>query len=343
MKIYTIRDIAQLSGVSVTTVSRVLNHRPEVNEDTRQRVEKVMADCGFVGNANARGLKQTERNEVYIILRGHQNTFLNQLVERIHSYAADHDALYITVYIDESADEFRTAFRLCQERRPSAIVFVGSAVDKRAEVFREVEIPSIFVTVDTSGTLMKHASSVSIDDRSMGYAVMRYLLEAGHRRIAVLGGSRKGSDVFARRFRGCMDACGEFGLAFDPTWFLTTRFSMTDAMRAIETLYTRHPEMTALFCMSDTLAIGAIRWLTDQGVRVPQDVSVAGFDGLPVGNYLVPRLTTVEQPVDQLAEACVRVLTEMMTQGTSARHVTVPARLLVRESVLPLSNVLRTE
>ena len=104
MKIYTIKDIAQKAGVSVTTVSRVLNHRPDVNRETREKVERVMAACHFVGNANARGLKQTEGDLVAIIIRGHQNPFLNALAESILQQTKDCKATFLTEFIDEKAD-----------------------------------------------------------------------------------------------------------------------------------------------------------------------------------------------------------------------------------------------
>ncbi|MBQ8954415.1 MAG: LacI family DNA-binding transcriptional regulator [Clostridia bacterium] len=160
MKIYTIRDIAQKAGVSVTTVSRVLNDRPDVSRATQEKVRQVMAECHFVGNANARGLKQAESDLVAVIIRGRRNPFLNELAEIILQCAHDSKAAFITEFIDERADEFYHALKLIGERRITGIIFVGSRIDGRCEVLRDVNIPMVFATVSTQNTAMARASSV---------------------------------------------------------------------------------------------------------------------------------------------------------------------------------------
>ena len=194
MKIYTIKDIAQKAGVSVTTVSRVLNHRPDVNRETREKVERVMAACHFVGNANARGLKQTEGDLVAIIIRGHQNPFLNALAESILQHTKDCRAAFLTEFIDEKADEFQTALRLLHERRVNGFIFVGSRIDQRAHELSGLDLPMVFTTVSAQQAGLPSAASVAIDDRAMGRLATQVLLERGHRKIAVFGASRTGSD-----------------------------------------------------------------------------------------------------------------------------------------------------
>ena len=163
MKIYTIRDIAKLAGVSVTTVSRVLNQRPDVSRETQEKVRRVMAECHFVGNANARGLKQADSDLVIIIIRGRRNPFLNALAEcMIQCHPAGKTA-FVPEYIDEQADEFHHALTLMHERRVSGVIFVGSRIDERCAVLKDVTIPMVFATVSTLGTPMERASSVAID------------------------------------------------------------------------------------------------------------------------------------------------------------------------------------
>lgn len=147
MKIYTIRDIAKLAGVSVTTVSRVLNHRPDVNAATREKVERVMAECNFVGNANARSLKQLDGDVAALILRGRSNPFLSQLAEIMLQFAAETGVSFFLETIDEKDDEFQTALRLTHEKRARGFIFVGSRLDSRTQVLRGVEAPLVFATV----------------------------------------------------------------------------------------------------------------------------------------------------------------------------------------------------
>ena len=333
MKIYTIRDIAQMAGVSVTTVSRVLNDRPDVSKATQEKVRQVMEACHFVGNANARGLKQAESDLVAVIIRGRRNPFLNELAETMLQCARDSRAAFIVEHIDERADEFRQARKLISERRITGIVFVGSRIDARCEALKDVGIPMLFTTVSTEGTGMAHASSVCIDDRRMAREGINALLDRGHERIVVFGGAREGDDSLALRAQGVKEALEARGYALEGDRYVETRLTLADSHAAALDYFRRHPEADAAFCMSDTAAMGVIRALHDLGRRVPEDVSVLGIDGVDMDEYLTPRLSTIAQPVQELARQSVEVLRDMIERGAPARHVTVNAELILRESV----------
>ena len=333
MKIYTIKDIAQKAGVSVTTVSRVLNHRPDVNQATREKVEKVMAECYFVGNANARGLKQVDGELVAIIIRGHQNPFLNALAEAILQRTKDIQAAFLTEYIDEKADEFQTALRLLHEKRVTGFIFVGSRPDERIQAISSLDLPMVFTTVNAAHTKLPRAASVSIDDRTMAREAAAVLLSRGHTKIAVFGASRADGDSLSQRYKGVKDAFQAADLTFDESRYVETRFSLKGAYDCAKTFFAEKADTTAVFAMSDTVAMGVIRALQDMGKRVPEDVSVFGFDGTETGKYFIPRLSTVEQPVAELAEQSVLVLTDMLEHQAPPRHVVVEATLRLRESV----------
>lgn len=333
MKIYTIKDIARKAGVSVTTVSRVLNKRPDVNQATREKVERVMAECRFVGNANARGLKQPGEDLIAIILRGRDNPFLASLAEALLQHTQGLNAAFLTEYVDEEADEFQTAVRLSHEKRVKGFIFVGGRIDERASVLEDMDAPMVFTTISAERTGFFRAASVSIDDRAMGRQAMETLLEAGHTRIAIFGGIRQGDDGFAKRYEGAMDALQAANIPFDEERFVQTRFSMSGAYETARAFFALKPDTTAVFAMSDTVAMGVIRALTDMGRRVPEDVSIVGFDGIEMGKFFIPRLTTVEQPVDDIARESVQVLMDMLERGEPPRHIVIQAKLQKRESV----------
>lgn len=332
MEIYTIRDIARKAGVSVTTVSRVLNDKPDVSRATQEKVRRVMAECHFVGNANARGLKQTDSEMAAIIVRGRQNPFLSGLAEEMLQSARERGAAFMTEYIDEQADEFLHALRLTHSRRISGLIFLGSRIDDRSRVLDGVNIPMVFATVSAEGTQMARASSVSMDDREMARQAGRALLQWG-KRLAVFGADRRAKDNLALRFLGIEDALREKGMAFEESRYVETRFTLSDAHAAALSHFEKFPDTDAAFCMSDTVALGVIRALMDLGKTVPGDVSVMGVDGIEMGEYTVPRLSTIEQPRDEIARKSVQVLLDMLHDGAPARHVTVPGTLRLRESV----------
>lgn len=333
MKIYTIRDVAQLAGVSVTTVSRVLNHRPDVNAATREKVERVMVECNFVGNANARSLKQLDGDVAALILRGRSNPFLSGLAETMLQFAREADVSFLMESIDEKDDEFQTALRLMHEKRARGFIFIGSRLDARLEVLRGQDVPMVFATVNAVNAGLPRAASVSIDDRRMGREAMEMLIRAGHTKIAIFGGSRNQGDGLADRYIGAREACEQAGVPFDETRYVETRFSLEDAYNAARNFFATRSDTTAVFAMSDMVAMGVIRALRDINRRVPEDVSVVGFDGVEMGKYFIPSLSTIVQPQEEIARQSVDVLLDMMEKDGSARHLTVTAAPLLRESI----------
>ena len=323
-----------MAGVSVTTVSRVLNNRPDVNIATREKVEQIIRDCHFVGNTNARGLKQG--NEVIgVVIRGRSNPFLSSLAESILERADNVPDSFVTEYIDERADEFSTALRMTRQNHVKGLIFVGSLIDERVGAIRGLDVPMVFTTVNAESACLPHASSVSIDDRHMGRLVAEELLNCGHRSIAVFGSNPVAGDSLAMRFQGFCDAFTDRGLSYDRTLYRETRFSFEAGYNAARAFFAERPDATALFAMSDTVAVGAIRALRDLGKSVPEDISVIGFDGVDIGRFTLPRLTTVEQPVEEIARRSVNLLLDMMEKEAAPRHILVEASFRRRESVAP--------
>lgn len=332
MKVNTIRDIARLAGVSVTTVSRVLNHRPDVNPETRRRVEQIIDENHFVGNSNARGLKQNN-DVVAMVVRGRSNPFLSSLAESILDKASSLPDNFITEYIDEKDDEFLTAYKLTLQNSVKGLIFVGSLIDDRVSAIRNLDIPVVFTTVNAETASLRFASSVSVDDRKMGRMIGDELLRLGHRRIAVFGSNPVAGDSLAMRFQGFCDAFADHGLVYNREDYRESRFSYDAGYETARDFFSDHMDVTALFAMSDTVAVGAIRALRDLGRSVPEDISVVGFDGIDISRYTVPRLTTVEQPVDEIARRSVNLLLDMIENNASPRHVLVNAEFRRRESV----------
>lgn len=332
MKAYTIRDIARLAGVSVTTVSRVLNHRPDVNPETRRQVEKIIQENNFVGNSNARGLKQNSEI-IAMVVRGRSNPFLSSLAEAILKQAPTLQNAFVTEYIDEQDDEFLATLRMTRQNTVRGLIFVGSLIDARVQAIRDIDIPVVFTTVNAKSAALHRASSVAVDDRRMGRQIGEELLSLGHRNIAVFGSNPVAGDSLAMRFHGFCEAYAARNLTYQQEYYRETRFSYEAGYEIARVFFTNHPEVTALFAMSDTVAVGAIRALRDLEKDVPGDVSVVGFDGIDISRYTVPRLTTVEQPVDEIASRSVALLIDMMDRDALPRHVLVDAEFRKRESL----------
>ena len=329
----TIKDISALTGYSVGTVSRVLNDQPNVSEKARRAILDVVNAAGFQLNENAKQLKQQRATSILVIAKGTSNELFGRLIERLQARLADQPYPLIVDYLDEDENEVLRALRLCREKKPVGVVFLGGNLEHFRQGFSGIGLPCVLITGDASQLALEHLSSITTDDRKAGYMAIRHLADLGHRKIAVIGGSREVSDIARLRNEGCLDACREFGIAYDPEQdYCTGRFSYADGYQAVKTLLERGRSFSAIFAMADVMAIGAVRALLDNGLRVPDDVSVIGMDGLAIGDFTVPTLTTVRQSVEDLADRSVQILLQQIRGNTQTCHETIPPVVEQKES-----------
>lgn len=333
----TIKDLAAQTGYSVGTVSRVLNNQPHVSEQAREAILKAAAESGFQLNINAKQLKQQHSTSILVICKGNANELFDALLVSIQAKVAQTNYPLIVDYIDESENEVRRAVQLCLEKKPLGILFLGGNQEHFLADFRHIKLPCVLVTNSSANLPFPNLSSVCVDDIQAANMAISRLAELGHKKIVVLGGHRRYSDTTMLRYQGCLDAFQAHGIRFDSERdYETARFNYRDSYRAAKTLLARNSDFTALFAMSDVMALGAIRALADEGKRVPEDVSVIGFDGLTIGDYTLPRLSTVVQPVEALATQSLELLRHCIEDGTTARHEVIPVQVLLKESVRPL-------
>ena len=331
----TIKDIARLSGVGVTTVSRVLNDHPDVSEETRRRVLAVVAEQGFQPNTNARHLKQQTSASIAIIVKGTMNMLFAELMERCQQLLQDAGQNAAVYYLDEDANEVVYAVQLCRERKPLGILFLGGDLEFFQAEFGHITVPCVLLTNSARELDFPNLSSLTTDDEEAAYRVVRYLADQGHRDIGLLGGNWSCTQISYRRVLGGQRAFDELSLPFDARRCEPCRYSFSDAYDTTKRLLGRCPELTALFCVSDVMALGAIRAIHDLGRRVPRDISVVGYDGIPLSRFSVPRLTTVRQDTQQLARQGVDLLLRNLQRPRPPVHGVVPFELIAGESVSP--------
>lgn len=331
----TIRDIARLSGCGVATVSRVLNGRPGVSQQTRQRVLAVVAEQGFEPNDNAKRLKYPEGTGVAILVKGTRNQLFPPILERAQGLLMQRGCEAAVYYLEEEADEVAFAARLCRERRPQGILFLGGDPAFFQRGFARVEVPSVLLTAGAEGLGFSNLSSLTTDDRGAAEAVVRALAGRGHRAIGLLGGGPGCGWGAALRLEGARRALEALGLPWEQARWEGCRHDMAAGYEAAGRLLSRCPEVTALFALSDVAAVGAIRALADRGMEVPEDLSVVGFDGIPLGNFFLPRLATVRQDAGVLAQRGVALLLERLERPVEGVHQVVPFQLVEGESLAP--------
>ncbi len=330
----TIKDIARLSGYGVATVSRVLNDHPDVSEQTRRKVLAVVEEQGFQPNNNAKHLKQQASTSIAIIVKGTMNLLFADLVERLQALLRDAGQDAAVYYLDEDANEVAYALQLCRERKPMGILFLGGDLELFQAGFAPIAVPCVLLTNTARELDFHNLSSFTTDDAAAAEQVVELLAGQGHRHIGLLGGNWSCSQISSRRLTGCRNACARLGIPFDvDRQCEPCRYSMPEAYAATRVLLERCPELTAIFAVSDVMALGAIRALSDMGKRVPGDISVVGYDGIVTGQYSLPRLTTVRQDTQRLAQRGVDALLQGIQRRSPPVHELVPFQLVQGESV----------
>ena len=334
----TIKDIAKESGYAVGTVSRVLNNHPDVSEKARKTIMAVVEKHHFKLNSNAKHLKQQASSGIAIIVKGSQNMLFASIVERLQRLISEKKYASFIYYIGEEEHEVERAERVCLERHPLGILFLGSDLEFFKERFDRLEIPCVLVTNSAAELGFDNLSSVSTDDEAGAQAAVTHLLKLGHRNIGILGGYMEKSHAAHTRYKGCEKAFAEQGIKLEPgRQYRSAFFSMEEGYHAMEQLFEQMPDLTAVFAMADVLAVGAIRAIRDRGLRVPEDVSVMGFDGIELGNYLSPRLTTVRQARERIADRSLEILLSDIAGERPAVHELLPFDIVEGESAAKIA------
>ena len=330
----TIKDIARESGYSISTVSRVLNHRSDVSPDAKKKIEETVRKFNFVPNNNAKHLKQNNSKAIGVLVKGTSNMLFASIVEEIQRMIEKTEYTLVVSYIDEDADEVEQAVLLCRERKPLGLLFLGGNPEHFEQGFEEVDVPCVLVTNRANTTKFENLSSVATDDIAGARCAVDAVFEAGHKKIGILGGNLEKSHTSRQRFNGCKKSFEAHSQEMNADLcYEKSRFSFDSAYRAMGRLVEKYPDLTAVFAMSDVTAIGAIRALRDRGYRVPEDISVIGFDGIALADYYNPKLTTIKQQYQILATRSVEILFGQIELKMDPVHELVPFELVNGESI----------
>ena len=330
----TIKDIAKEAGYSVGTVSRVLNGSENVSEAAKTAVMAVVERHQFQPNNNARLLKQQSSQGIAIIIKGTQNMLFAALLEQLQALIEKHGYASMMFYIEEDDNEVQVACQICQERRPLGILFLGTNREYFRESFHRITVPCVMVTSSAEGLEADNLSWITTNDKEAAKVAVEHLFLLGHKNIGMLGGNVEKSYTSLCRFMGAKEAFEEHGAAFDEErQYVSAYFSISAGYHAMEKLLEKMPEVTAVFAMADVMAIGAIRAIHDRGMRVPEDISVIGFDGIDIGRYMMPRLTTIRQHREAIANRSVEVLLGCIEGQMKKVHEVEAFHLVPGESV----------
>ena len=333
----TIVDIARESGYSVSTVSRVLNNRRDVSPAAKEKIMQIVNAYNFVPNDNAKNLKQVISKSIIVMVKGTSNMLFANIIEEIQSVVDSSDYTAAVYYLDEDEDEIDKALRLCRERKPLGILFLGGNPESSDNEFKDINVPCVMVTNRADEVGYPNLSSVATDDAKAAEKAVDLLIENGHSKIAEIGGDLAISQTAIHRHRGCVKSFEKHGMTMNDAYYEKARFSFDSAYRAMTRLLEKDIEITAVFAMSDVMAIGAIRAIRDKGLSVPEDISIIGFDGTMLADYYNPKIVSVRQGYKQMAVRSVEILFNMIDLNKTATHELIPFTITEGESIKKLN------
>ncbi len=328
----TIKQVAGLSGVSIKTVSRVINGGEAVSAETLRRVTDAIGRLNYRPNALARGLVTRRSRSIGLVIADIVNPFFPPLVRGVEDTAAAQGYNVILCDTDEHAERERAAVSLLLEKQVDGLILCASRLP--ASFLREVADSGVLMVLVNRALHHARTASVMVDAAEGGRRATAHLLDLGHRRIGYLSGPPSSSSN-AGRLRGYTRALEARGIPFSQELVAGGAASIDAGRKATEALMAigRRPP-TALFAFDDLMAVGALEELRRQGRRVPQDVAVVGFDDIEMAAFVDPPLTTVAQPKADMGRLAAARLLEMIegTPATGPRVVTLTPELVVRRS-----------
>lgn len=334
----TIKDIARICGVGVTTVSRAMNNHPDINEETKQMIMNVIRENHYVPNNSARNLKRSASRTIAVLIKGITNPFFNPMLQVFERETRKRKYSYILQRVEENQDEVDVAVELEKEKRLRGIIFLGGYFSHAKEKLDQLTVPFVLSTIGMTNTAdWSRYSSVSVDDFQESYKMVDYLCRLGHRKIAILAASLEDESIGKLRYQGYCSALEDHNIPYNPKLVRCMKeeiesYTMANGYAVTQELLAAGEDFTAIYAISDSLAVGACRAIVEAGKRIPDDYSVAGFDGLDISYYYNPSITTIRQPVEQIAAETIRILFDLIGKGTAETHRVFPAELLVRES-----------
>lgn len=333
----TLKDIARMAGVSVSTVSRVLSDRDTkaASRETREKIWKIIRETGYIPNSNAQQLRGNapqihsdgqKRYFAFIYARSQDNKdmFFSELASAIEYEAYKHNLLLKYSFYSRDLDN-ASFLSAVSSSEISGIVVLGRFSEERMNAIAEAQKNVVYVGLNRSTS--KH-DTVYCDGYQAGMLAMETLLANGHREIAYLGERNK-----ENRYLGYCNALKAQNLPVDPQRIVETEQSLDGGYRAAQMLIRREVGFSAVFCANDATAIGAVKALQEQGIRVPEDVSVIGIDDIEMTRYFTPMLTTVHIPISELGKQAAKILIDRIQWGhTLPVKIELPFSLARRDS-----------
>ena len=330
-----IRDIARLAGVGVSTVSRVINDHPDVKDETREKILKIIKESNYIPNNSARILKKNNTNNIGVLVKGLFNPFFAEMINIIGNRINEAGYTMILQQNDYATeDDVDNLIAFVKEKRLQGIICLGgNFLNINDESFQFLDIPVVLTSVNTLSKESKSKfSSIGIDNVLAAKASIQYLIDKGHRNIGILLGEKNDVGISGLRLEGYKKALEENNIPYSEENVFIGDYDYSGAYRVTKEIINNRKDITAIFSISDIMAVGAAKSVIDQGLQVGEDISIMGFDGMDISKYYNPGITTVKQPKKNMANNSIDLLLALLAKKEDHKHIIFETKIIERES-----------
>ncbi|WCL53478.1 LacI family DNA-binding transcriptional regulator [Gimibacter soli] len=333
----TIRDVASLAGVSRATVTRALQEPDKVSPARLSRVKEAIRVLGYRPNMLSQTFRKNQARTIVVLAPNLANPFFSKVIAGIVAAADERDFRVLVGATDGSVSKEFDFVRMVESRLADGIIQMNPfTLSERNAVLPHQHVPAVSV----AGVPGTPYSCVRIDNRAAAKECILHLAASGHQKIGIVTGPTHNSNTMVR-LEGVKAGLEEAGLSYNPNLVREGDFRMLSGLQATESLMQDGPDPkpTAIFCMNDEMALGAIRALHTLNLRVPEDVSIVGFDSLDFSAFFMPPLTTVEQPGYDMGVSSANILADIIegvSAGQESHDVVLPYRFIIRQSTAPV-------
>ena len=330
-----IKDIARLAGVGVSTVSRVINDHPDVKDETREKILKIIKESNYIPNNSARILKKNNTNNIGVLVKGVFNPFFAEMINIIGNRINEAGYTMILQQNDYATeDDVDNLIAFVKEKRLQGIICLGgNFLNINDESFQFLDIPVVLTSVNTLSKESKSKfSSIGIDNVLAAKASIQYLIDKGHRNIGILLGEKNDVGISGLRLEGYKKALEENNIPYSEENVFIGDYDYSGAYRVTKEIINNRKDITAIFSISDIMAVGAAKSVIDQGLQVGEDISIMGFDGMDISKYYNPGITTVKQPKKNMANNSIDLLLALLAKKEEHKHIIFETKIIERES-----------
>lgn len=327
----TIQDVAKAAGVSVATVSRVLNNHPSVSEKTREKVQRTIDQLNYQPNLLGRNLRRSETKMILVLLQNIANPFYSKIVKGMEDVGYKNGYHIMICNTDSDPIKENAYLKLLKNRLVDGVVFMAPVIsdEELTEISKNYCVVQCCEYKEFAGV-----SSVSIDNEAAAYKATQHLISQGHRRIGLINGN-SGIISESQREKGYKRALQEAGIEIDSQLIMYDSYGYRGGQRAAKYFLSIDKRPTAIFAVSDIIAIGAIKEIKEKGLSVPKDMAVVGFDDTGIASMYDPPLTTVAQPRYDLGRVTMEIMLERIRNNEAeSKRVFLEHSLIIRESTV---------